>query len=105
MKVQPAWIGRAVAIVAVIGAIGLGVFALERLDRRPRTNNAFIFADTAAIAPDVSGRIVELHVRDNQRVHEGDALLVIDPEPFELRVRQANAQVEALRAQIELTTR
>src|SRR5258705_6856295 len=102
MNVEPTGIGRAVAITAVIAAIGLGAFALERLDRRPRTNNAFIFADTAAIAPDVSGRIVELHVRDNQRVHEGDALLVIDREPFELRARQAHAQVDALRAQIDL---
>jgi membrane fusion protein, multidrug efflux system len=105
MKMDHAWIGRVIAIAAVVGAIGLGAFALERLDRRPRTNNAFIYADTAAIAPDVSGRIVALHVHDNQRAHKGDTLLVIDREPFEMRARQANAQVEALRAQIDLTTR
>ncbi|HVN85614.1 MAG TPA: multidrug transporter subunit MdtN [Candidatus Binatia bacterium] len=105
MTTERAWIGRAVAIAAVVGAIGLGVFALERLDRRPRTNDGFLYADTAAIAPDVSGRIVKLNVRDNQRVHKGDALLEIDREPFELRAKQAHAQVEALRAQIDLTTR
>ena len=105
MKLEPAWIGRAVAIGTVALAIGLAAFALERLDRRPRTNNGFLFADSAAIAPDVSGRIVQLNVRDNQRVRKGDALLEIDREPFQLRVNQAHAQVDALRGQIELTTR
>jgi membrane fusion protein, multidrug efflux system len=105
MKMEPASIGRAVAIAAVLGAIGLGAFALERLDRRPRTNDGYLYADTAAIAPDVSGRIVTLNVRDNQRVRKGDALLEIDREPFDLRAKQAHAQAEALRAQIDLTTR
>jgi multidrug efflux system membrane fusion protein len=105
MKMERTSIGRAVAIAAVVGAIGLGAFALERLDRRPRTSAGFLYADTAAIAPDVSGRIVTLNVRDNQRVHKGDVLLEIDREPFELRAKQAHSQVDALRAQIDLTTR
>jgi multidrug efflux system membrane fusion protein len=64
-----------------------------------------LFADTAGMAPEVSGRIVTLSVRNNQRVAKGDPLVVIDPEPFELRLRQARAQVKALQAQIDLTTR
>jgi multidrug efflux system membrane fusion protein len=105
MILEPARIGRTVAITTVVVAIALAAFALDRSDRRPRTNNGFIFADSVAIAPDVSGRIVQLNVRDNQRVHKGDVLLEIDREPFQLRVDQARAQVEALRGQIELTTR
>ncbi len=100
---------RRLAVVTAVGAgiaaLALGLYALVRLDHRPRTHDAFLLADTANLAPDVGGRIVALHVRDNQRVHKGDPLLQIDPEPFELKIRQAQAQVLALQAQIDLTAR
>lgn len=98
-------IGTLVAIGAVVAAVALGFYALVRLDERPRTHAAYLFADTAGLAPEVSGRIVKLQVRKNQQVRKGDALLDIDPEPFELRLRQTKAQVEALQAQIDLTAR
>lgn len=99
------WLGRVIAIVAIGSALGLGAYTIERLDRRPRTHDAFLYADSAGLAPDVSGRITVLPVHDNQRVAEGDVLVEIDREPFELRLRQAKAQVAALQAQIDLTTR
>ncbi|HLZ66993.1 MAG TPA: multidrug transporter subunit MdtN [Aliidongia sp.] len=99
------WLGRLIAVAAIAAAVGLGYAALDRLDRRPRTHDAFLYADSAGLAPDVSGRIVALGVRDNQRVAKGEPLLVIDPEPFELHLRQTRAQVAALEAQIALTTR
>jgi multidrug efflux system membrane fusion protein len=94
-----------IAISAIAAAVVLGVFALVRLDHRPRTHAAFLLADTADLASEVSGRIIALHVRDNQAVHKGDPLLQIDPQPFDLRLRQAQAQVAALQAQIDLTAR
>src|SRR5258707_7894131 len=99
------WSGRLVAVVSISAAIAIGAYALDRLSRQPRTNDGYLFADRAGLAPDVSGRIVTLNVRDNQRVAKGDLLLKIDPEPFELHLRQARDQVAALRAQIDLTTR
>jgi len=99
------WSGRLVAVVSIVAAIAIGAYALDRLSRQPRTNDGYLFADRAGLAPDVSGRIVTLNVRDNQRVAKGDLLLQIDPEPFELHLRQARDQVAALRAQIDLTTR
>lgn len=96
---------RVAAIAAVAAAVVLAVIALLWLDHRPRTHDAHIYADTALLAPDVSGRIIEIHVRDNQVVHKGDVLVDIDPEPFELRVRQAEAQIDALQKEIDLTTR
>jgi membrane fusion protein, multidrug efflux system len=99
------WSGRLVALVSIIAAVAIGAYALDRLSRQPRTNDGYLFADRAGLAPDVSGRVVALNVRDNQRVAKGDLLLQIDPEPLELHLRQARAQVAALRAQIDLTTR
>jgi multidrug efflux system membrane fusion protein len=99
------WLGRFVTLAAIAAALGLGGYTIYRLDQRPRTHDAFLYADTAGLAPDVSGRIVKLHVRNNQRVSMGYPLVEIDPEPFELRLRQARAQVAALQAEIALTTR
>src|SRR5215510_4050287 len=55
------------------------------------------------MAPDVSGRIVELDVRDNQAVHKGDVLFRIDPEPYQMRVDQARAAVRGLEAKLDLS--
>lgn len=99
------WMGRLIAAASIVAAVAIGAYTLERLNRQPRTNDGYLFADRAGLAPDVSGRIVSLNVRDNQRVQKGDLLLQIDPEPFELRLRQARDQVAALQAQIDLTTR
>jgi len=105
MTGRPAWLGRLIAALAVAAALGLAVWTLVVIDRRPRTHDAHLFAYSAGMAPEVSGRIVGLHVTNNQRVKRGEPLVDIDPEPFELRVRQARAQVAALKAQINLTGR
>lgn len=99
------WLGRIIAAVSIGLAVLLGLGVLRRVDSRPGTHDAFLFADSAALAPDVSGRIVALGIRDHQRVAKGEKLLTIDPEPFQLRVNQAKAQVAALHAQIGLTQR
>ena len=105
MRLSQGAVGRAIALGIVIAAIALGAYTLHHLDRTPRTHDAFLFADTAGLAPEVSGRIVALNIRNNQHVKKGDPLVLIDPEPFELRLRQVRAQVGALEAQIALTTR
>jgi multidrug efflux system membrane fusion protein len=55
------------------------------------------------MAPDVSGRIIELDVRDNQKVRKGEVLFRIDPEPYQLRVDQTRAAVRGLEAKLDLT--
>lgn len=96
--------GVLVSIAAFAVAVWLAVLTHGRLDRRPRTDDAYLQADLVHMAPDVSGRIVALRVRDNQPVHAGDVLFVIDPEPFRLQVEQARAQVRGLEAQLSVTT-
>jgi multidrug efflux system membrane fusion protein len=104
-KGSRAWLGRLIALVVLASAIGLAVWTIYVLDRRPRTHDAHLFAYSSGIAPEVSGQIVALHVTNNQRVKKDQPLVDIDSEPFELRVRQARAQVAALKAQISLTGR
>ncbi|MDB5977696.1 MAG: multidrug transporter subunit MdtN [Nevskia sp.] len=105
MKFAPAWSGRFVMIAVLALTIGMVWWGLNRLDHRPRTQNAYLYADTAGIAPEVSGRIIAITVRDNQRVKKGDVLFQIDPEPYELRLKQVRGQADSLLAQIDLTGR
>ena len=39
-----------------------------QLQTSPETNDAYVYADTIDVVPEVSGRIVEMPIRDNQRV-------------------------------------
>src|SRR5712671_268711 len=97
--------GKVIATTAIGLAIVLGVLVVFAIDRRPRTHDARIFAYNAAMASEISGRIVQILVTNDQDIAKGAPLLVIDPVPYELQLRQARAQVAALKAQIALTGR
>ncbi len=67
----------------------------------PWTREGRVKADVITIAPDVSGLVVSVPVKDNDRVKKGDLLLVIDQERYRLALAQAEAQLEASRAEAE----
>jgi multidrug resistance efflux pump len=50
------------------------------------------------MAPEVAGRIVELPVKDNQFVHKGDLLMVIDPTDYKMAVSLNEAAVQQAQA-------
>ncbi len=52
---------------------------------------------TVQIAPQVAGRITALHADFNSEVRRGQVLARIDPEPYELRLVQARADLDAAR--------
>ncbi len=95
--------GVLVSLAALAAVISLAVLTIRRVDLRPRTDDAYLQADIVHMAPDISGRIVELDVRDNQTVHRGDVLFRIDTVPFRLRVEQAQATVRGLEAKLAVT--
>ncbi|HAJ8462835.1 TPA: multidrug efflux transporter periplasmic adaptor subunit MdtN [Escherichia coli] len=94
----PALLVVALALVAL-------VFVIWRVDSAPSTNDAYASADTIDVVPEVSGRIVELAVSDNQAVKQGDLLFRIDPRPYEANLAKAEASLAALDKQIMLTQR
>ncbi|WP_353070343.1 biotin/lipoyl-binding protein [Tunturibacter empetritectus] len=57
-------------------------------------------ANYIQIAPEVSGRLVELPVKDNAFVKKGDLLFFIDSRPYEYALQQALSDQEALEQQI-----
>src|SRR5260370_38941341 len=96
-------LGILVSLLTLAGLLVTVVLAARRIDQRPRTDDAYLQADLVHMAPDVSGRIVELDVRDNQAVRKGDVLFRIDPEPYRMRVDQARAAVPRLEAKLAPT--
>src|SRR5246127_5426166 len=96
-------LGVLVSLIALVGVLVTVVLATRRIDLRPRTDDAYLQADLVHMAPDVSGRIVELDVRDNQAVRRGDVLFRVDPDPYRMRVDQARAAVQGLQAKLALT--
>jgi multidrug efflux system membrane fusion protein len=93
------------AIVLVVATLLLVIFVIHRLDRTPRTDDAYVYADTIDVVPEVSGRIVDLPVHDNQAVKQGEVLFRIDPRPYQDALTRGNASLVALDRQIELTQR
>jgi multidrug efflux system membrane fusion protein len=64
------------------------------------TDDAYVRSDLIALAPQVTGQIVAVHVVDNQAVKAGDPILTIDPTPFQLLIAQRNAQIAESRSQV-----
>src|SRR5262245_64505266 len=98
-------VGRVLSVGIIAGAVLLAVVVVGRVLRHPQTDDATVMADVINVVPEVSGRITELHVVDNQAVKQGDLLFVSDPRPYELAVAHGRADVQALDAEISLTQR
>ena len=81
-------------------AVATVVIVLQRLDRQPRTDDASVRANYVQFAPEVSGRLLTLAVKDNALVHKGDLLFAIDPRQYEYALQQALADQGLLEAQI-----
>ena len=64
------------------------------------TDDAYVRSDLIGVAPEVTGRIVAVHVVDNQDVKAGGKLVSIDPEPFDLAVSQRKAELAEAKARI-----
>ncbi|AIL60084.1 efflux RND transporter periplasmic adaptor subunit [Pseudomonas alkylphenolica] len=68
----------------------------------PWTRDGRVRADIINVAADVPGYVVDVPVRDNQLVKKGDLLLQIDPEHYEVAVKQAQALVASRKATWEM---
>src|SRR5258705_13927700 len=90
MEIRPFLI--TLAAVALAGLLGWATWGVYM--EAPWTRNATVRAYIVTMAPEASGRIVELHVVDNKYVRKNDLLLVIDPTTFRIAVGQTDAAVQ-----------
>ncbi|MFX1736614.1 HlyD family secretion protein [Paraburkholderia sp. A1RI_3L] len=95
-------IGFVVTAVIFIVAILIGRTLWIYYMDEPWTRDGRVRAEVVNIAPDVSGAVVELPVRDNQIVKKGDLLMQIDPSHYQIAVEQAQATVAARKADLQM---
>ena len=106
MKSSLQTIGRiALTLVIVAAAIVVGHLAWDHYRDAPWTRDGRVRADVIQIAPDVSGLVDRVAVRDNQAVRRGELLFTIDRARHQLAVEQAEATVQGLRVQIDQARR
>src|ERR1700733_4088537 len=89
---------RIVPVLITVGTIALATLLAwamwEVYMRTPWTRDGQVRAYVVTMASEVTGRVVELPVADNQFVHKGDLLMTIDPTNYRIAVSLAEAAVQ-----------
>jgi len=92
--------GRSIGIGVVVASIIALLLVIVETDRNPRTDDASVRTNFIEIAPEVSGRLVELPAKDNAFIKKGVLLFAIDSRPYEYALQQALSDQAALEEQI-----
>ena len=87
-----------ITLAMVALAVPLGWAMWDAYMGAPWTRDGTVRAYVVTMAPEVAGRIVEFPVVDNQFVHKGDLLMVIDPRDYRIAVDRAGAAVKQAEA-------
>jgi len=87
-----------ITLVVLVAAGALGWAMWDAYVGVPWTRDGTVRAYVVTMAPQIAGQIVELPVADNQFVHKGDLLMVIDPTNYRIAVSLAEAAVQQAQA-------
>jgi multidrug resistance efflux pump len=79
------------ATAAFGGIVGIALLLLFMNYNHPFTTNARIYFTVTPILPTVKGRVIEVPVKTNTPLKEGDELFRIDPKPYQYIVDQKKA--------------
>ncbi len=89
-------------VLAAIVVLFLYSILADRLT--PYTSQATVHAFVVRMAPEVAGRVLEVPVTDNQRVKAGETLFRIDPQPYEIALKQSEARLASVGQTIGAST-
>ena len=84
---------RKIVLIAMATLLILFVYHVVSDRYTPYTSQARVETFMTQVAPEVAGDVLDVGVRDNGRVRKGELLFRIDPEPYELAVRAAEANL------------
>lgn len=100
-KFDDQWLRRfANTAFVVLIAFLMGWLLWRHYMLSPWTRDGRVRAETVNVAAEIFGKIKELKVVENQFVHKGDVLFVIDPEEFQLDLAKAEATLESRRQEM-----
>ena len=100
-KKKPSSLGWILVGSVVLIAAMVSIIAVLRAVTHPRTDDAEVFANFIGMAPQVDGPIMELPIQDNEYVHAGTLLFVIDARPYRYALERTLSDQAALEGQIE----
>jgi membrane fusion protein, multidrug efflux system len=89
------WIAGPALVLGVAGYVWLSG------GRYVGTDNAYVQADQITISPQISGRVSEVLVRENQAVKAGELLFRLDREPLQIAVQRLEAQADSVRSLLD----
>jgi membrane fusion protein, multidrug efflux system len=99
---RPQAIGAAGAVLALL-LLSIFESSIHRAFTTISTDDAYVSGHVTFVAPRVAGQVANVLVDDNNRVRKGDVLVQLDKEPYELRVRIADAAVGTAKADLAAT--
>ena len=90
-------IKRTIALVVVVIAFILAGVYLYNEMQYESTDDAYVETTTVNVSPKISGQIEEVFVKDNQFVHEGDLVAIIDSADYKIKLEQADSNYEKIK--------
>ena len=104
-KVFKVPVNKWTSTTAVLGGVAsIGFLLLMMGMYHPFTKEARIYSLTTPVLPTVKGRVIEVNVKNGDRIRKGDTLFRIDPEPFQYAVDQLAADVSLAVSSLEDAT-
>src|SRR5438874_12980915 len=87
-----------IGIAVVVLVIGYVIYALVTSGKET-TDDAQVAADVVPVAARIAGQIVNVYIHENQQVHRGDVIAEIDPSDAQVKMAQAQGDLETAQAQ------
>ena len=96
-------LARLLATLVLVAAAAFAAAALwHRYEIDPWTRDGHVRADVVRVTPDVGGLVTEVHVHDNQIVHAGELLFVVDRPRYRDSLDQSDANIASAEATLAM---
>jgi membrane fusion protein, multidrug efflux system len=95
------WLRRVLLTLGPLVVLAGAAYVYVTTGRLVGTDNAYVKADVGIVAAQVTGPIVDVAVRENQPVQQGEVLFTIDEAPFRVALDRADAQLGAIHDYVE----
>src|SRR5882724_6181332 len=96
--------GQASATVPALASVAVSTPLKRDLDTQAAFLGQYSAVERVELRAQVGGTLTEIHFNDGDLVRKGELLFVIDQEPYQIRMSQAQAQLEAAKARLNLAT-
>jgi len=90
-----------IVVLVLLALIVPGYHYYQYLESHVSTDDAYVDGTVALVSSRIPGTVAHLYVEENWRVKAGDMLLTLDPRDYQVRVDQAQAQLERAREEVD----